>query len=459
MKSIVIISLHLLFLFIAQGQKPIFQIKFSEPLAIFEFVNQLSANAPNNPFKTIFEQSKYNTAIYKSSLIRFDQLHIDYSYEYTQYPYAQKIGGSTISLLKKQLLNAQTIPEFKINSLGIVPNTDLFALSAILLDFQPVYLELIYLPNQVRFEEQLSELKQSIQTKDVPGFFELGLAFYHSSWDLEIPFQMAFYPLPNSKGFTATAFYNNTESAIPTTLQDYNKLLSVTLHEIFHLLYDEQSLIVKSNIEKWFVSNPSRNSRYAYLLLNETLATALGNGYVYGKLIGKEDTAMWYRRKYTNLMAKTIYPLLKQYIQFQKSIDESFINDYIQLYDQNFSGWLLEMDNIMGDRYVISDNADGLASVNSKFPYRSMSETDDQITESSLAKMKDAPITKLIIISKDNKNKLQSIKRNFIELANWRPNDQIDFVKSAFLSDKTFLIIINNIKKTIQDQIEKLKIE
>src|SRR6202035_3427098 len=112
-RSRLIISLHLLFLFNVQGQKPIFRIKFSEPLAIFEFINQLSANAPNNPFKTIFEQSKYNTAVCRNSLARFDQLHIDYSYEFTRYPYAQKIGGSTISLLKRNLLRFQSIPDFR----------------------------------------------------------------------------------------------------------------------------------------------------------------------------------------------------------------------------------------------------------------------------------------------------------------------------------------------------------
>jgi hypothetical protein len=66
--------------------------------------------------------------------------------------------------------------------------------------------------------------------------------------------------------------------------------------------------------------------------MNEVLATALGNGYVYEQLDGKIDDGDWYNRKYISLMAKQIYPLVTEYIN-EKKIDRSFIDNYIKQYE------------------------------------------------------------------------------------------------------------------------------
>ena len=273
-------TLFLLFFILikAGAQAPDFQIKFSAPLAVFEFVDNLSANAPDNPYKSLFNNSKFNQPKYKDLIAAYDKLNIDYDYEYTAYPYGQKIGGSTQSLLKKWLIKSASISEFKFNALGIIPNADLFSLVNILDEFEPVYQELMYLPNKSVFEKQLQTLKNLVATKNIPSYFMTGEKFYHSTWDNAIPFKLVFYPLPGAKHFTATAFYDNAVSALPVGFTNYNKLLSVMLHETFHLLYDEQSFMLKQDNEKWFTSNPSKNSRYAFLLMNEALATSLGNG-------------------------------------------------------------------------------------------------------------------------------------------------------------------------------------
>src|ERR1700735_5574044 len=137
----------------------------------------------------------------------------------------------------------------------------------------------------------------------------MALRFYGTSWDDSIPFEVALYPLPNARGFTAEAFINDAVSAVPTNEKEYNGLLSIMLHEIFHMIYNEQPLKMKQDISNWFVTNSSRCSNYAYWLMNEAFATVLGNGYVYAKLNGKVDTGAWYNQPYINAMAKKMYPL------------------------------------------------------------------------------------------------------------------------------------------------------
>jgi hypothetical protein len=441
------------------GQELKFQVKFSEPLAVFNFVNNLSSNVPDNSFKRLFNSSKFNQEKYQRIIAEFDKLNTDYTYEFTEYSDTDKNTGSTGYLLKKNLVNSQTINDFKLSSLGIIPNDNLFKLASILTEFTPVYQELVYQPNKEKFEKQLADLKNLIASTDMTAYFNVGIKFYNSSWDNSIPFNFIVYPLPNSRGFTATVFSNNAQSAIPTSLTNYNALLSVMFHEIFHVLHDEQSLALKKDIAQWIKSNPSKSSHYATgLLLHESLATALGNGYVSGKLNGKLNEGNWYNWKYINLMAKKIYPLVTDYIEKQKPIDKAFIDNYIKIFDDNFSDWLLDLDHIMSGRYVLTDNSEDFKIINRKFPYLSMVEQKEGVSESSIEKMAKRPITKVVFISKDNKRKLELVKKAFTELKDWKPNAKTDFTYAVLLNDRTYLIVINSVKKTTEEQIESLKL-
>ncbi len=448
MKKIIVLFIFLIPVIPIHAQPTAFHVRFSEPLAVFEFVNNLSSHAPNNSFKRIFDSSAYNREPYTKLIAAYDMLTIDYSYEFTAYPYGQKIGGSTASLLKKSLISSSTIDEFKISAVGIIPNANLFALTTIIQAFLPAYRELIYMPNKAVFEKQLADIRDLIATKHIGAYFDIGRQFYNATWDSTIPFEFCVYPLPQSRGFTATAFFNNAVSGVQTNLADYNKLLGVMLHEIFHILYDEQSLAFKQQVETWFDANPSKNSRYAYLLLNEAVATALGNGYVYGQLNGKEDTAVWYRRPYTNLMAKQIYPVVKSYVEQHKPMDQQFVDSYIKTLDDHFPKWSAEMDFVMTDRYVLTDDPADFDTIDRKFPYRSMTQYETPISMAALQKMKAAPITKVIVVGKDNKRTLALIKSNFDELKEERIDEKMDYMDAVPLKDKTWLLIINKVTKT-----------
>ncbi|MFH6991388.1 hypothetical protein [Flavobacterium sp. FlaQc-48] len=442
-----------IFLFLttlAFAQKATFNIKYSEQLAVFVFLQELSENYPENSFKTEFQQSKYNIEKYKSIISKFEQLKLDYSYRFEEFPFGSKKTMQTEDILKKNLIETQNLKDFKLRSIGFIPNKTLNDLAESISEFTPIYNELIYNPNKEKFEKQLTEITKYANEHDIENYFQTGLLFYNSSWDNSIPFNIAFYPLPNSKGFTAQAFCNNFISAVQTDLNSYQDLFSVMLHETYHIIYDEQSLVVKKEIDSYFKENKSKCSNYAYQLMNEALATALGNGYVYGKLNGKTDTGDWYNKKYINLMAKQIYPLVVGYIDQKKPMDKSFIDHYIRLYEVNFPNWINELDNIMTYRYVLSENEKDNTTVRQLFRYRSRSEFEDQITESSIEKMQRTPLTKIIIVSKNNAEKLKLIKNKFAELNKFKFNPDKEFAEKILLNDKSQLILINQKKSTIE---------
>lgn len=250
---------------------------------------------------------------------------------------------------------------------------------------------------------------------------------------------------------------------MPLKFKQKDVLFSVLMHEIYHTIYHAQSLELKLNIQAWFENNPSKNSQYAYLLLNEALATALGNGYAFEQLNGIVDKDDWYFNKYINLMAKEIYPLVKDYLTQNKQIDKAFVDMYIALYDNNFTDWTNELDNLFANRYVITDNSDDLNYFHKNYRHSSYYSSQTPITQSALVRMKETPMTKVIIVSSDNKSKLNLIKLTFPELKNWKFKSQNEFVYTVNLQDKTKLIIINKhtttLDKLFDDNFKNKKIE
>jgi len=439
------------------GQKTTFTVKYSEQLAVYLFIENLSEHYPENVFKTEFQKSKYNTEHYNKLISNFDKLIVDYSFRFDEYPYGSKRNMQTNDILKKNLIETNNLTDFKLRSSGLIPNQTLTDLSSCIEEFTNVYNELIYNPNKEKFEKQLDDIKKYSNENNIAGYFETGLLFYNSSWDNAIPFVAAFYPLPNSKGFTAQAFCNNFISAIQIDLNSNKDLFSVMMHETYHIVYDEQSFEVKVAIDNYFKENKSKCSNYAYQLMNEVLATALGNGFVYEKLDGKPDPGEWYNKKYINLMAKQIYPVVKEYIDQKKAMDKNFVDTYIRLYEENFPNWIDELDNIMTYRYILSENETNRRKINQLFRYRSRAEFDSEITENSINKMKDTPLTKVVIISKNTTEKVKFLKNKFPELKEWKPNASKEFANKFFLSDKSQLIIINQKESTIEALFKLMK--
>jgi hypothetical protein len=432
------------------AQDPQLEIKFSEPLAVFVYVEQLSSKQPDNGFKKQFTASVYNREKYQDLLALFDTLNLSYTYDFEGFPFGSKNPGMTEALLKKNLVSSNNLKDFKQLSVGILPNSTLLQLTAILYEFQFVYRELVYQPGKQVFEKQLAEIKEMVKNKKLSVYFDKALFFYKAYWDESLPFEVAFYPLPGSQGFHAEAFCNSAASGLPQTMRDYSTILGVVMHEIFHILYNEQAPHIKKNIAKWFLANPSKTSNYAFLLMNEVIATAMGNGYVYGSLVGKQDEGDWYDRKYINQMAKKIHPMLAEYLNQKKGMDEGFINVYIKFYEDNFSDWLNEMDNLMCYRYVLSDRVSDFSDFSKLYPYASLSQYEDQVSEASLERLKTTPLTKVIIISEAHDKKLEWVKRTFPELKNWKYKAKQDFLYHHFLKDKTQLIIVNTVKQSTE---------
>lgn len=177
--------------------------------------------------------------------------------------------------------------------------------------------------------------------------------------------------------------------------------------------------------------------------MNEVLATATGNGFVYEEIRGKHYADDWYFFPYINQMAKKIYPIVQTYMKENKAIDKAFIDAYIKVYELNFKQWLNETIHVFTYRYILSENQKDAETISQLFPYFNLMEIEDKIDANSLERIKNTPITKIIIVSKDHIKQLALIKNTFPELKTWKYDVKKEFNHTVFLNDKTHLYIFN----------------
>ena len=454
MKQILTLFIFLFFTKITFPQNAMqFKVAYAELYATYDFLEKISDNYPENAFKAEFLNSKYNTEKYKNLIRQIDTLKMDYAYNFEQYSPTLKSALASRSLIEKNLIESKTVQEFKAKSFGIIPNDELSTLSTVIEFFIPIYNELIFQPHKKAFENHLSSINKELLTDKVSKIYNNVMRFYGTALDKDIPFEVIAYPTIGKSGIGARAFLNIAVIRFPLNFKSYDVLFSVMLHEIFHIGYDSQPISLKNNLKNWFYNTQSLNSQYAFLLLNEVLATTLGNGYAYENLKGQMDPEDWYYVKYVNLFAKEIYPLVGSYLAQGKTIDQEFIKSYVGIYDSKFSSWSKELDNLMTYRVILSDDIDDTRYFRRNYPY-TLHKAIPIVTVKGLQEIKQQPLTKVIIIANHHKEKLNLIKNNFSELKGIKLNPKQEFIKTIDLKDRTKLIIINKHTSTVETLME-----
>jgi hypothetical protein len=91
----------------------------------------------------------------------------------------------TEDLLKKNLIETDNLKDFKIRSIGFIPNKTLNDLAESISEFTPIYNELIYNPNKEKFEKQIVEITKYSNEHDMEKYFQTGLTFYNSAGTLQ----------------------------------------------------------------------------------------------------------------------------------------------------------------------------------------------------------------------------------------------------------------------------------
>ena len=116
-----------------------------------------------------------------------------------------------------------------------------------------------------------------------------------------------------------------------------NKDISLILHEVCRKLYETQPINLSKKFEHFFLNHKSPYAKAMYIILNEVLATAIGNRWALMKMNHeKESKNKVHNNKYIDGLSIAILSLVMLYLEKDKKIDGEFLERSIQILAKTF---------------------------------------------------------------------------------------------------------------------------
>ena len=435
----------------------IVQLTFSKPFALLKFFETAKGgHGISGTFRKQIDSSKVlQDKAFKDLVKTYRSLELDYTWSKQFYPEKRKHTTSTWDLICIASISSNTNDDFFNRIIGILPNDDYLKLKQVFTKGEPFYNEFMFTKNETAINTKLQELK-ALSPK-LNDLFDKFKQFYGSSWEKTMPFRLTIYPIFGKRGeTTATPHANSLEMGFLLEDKHNNDMASVGVHEMCHVLFEEQPLHLQQQLDSAFNKPSDKFAQLAYRYIDEALATSLGNGYGYKYLSGKLDTADWYNDTYINLYAKALYPLITQYVDEHQQMDKAFVTKAIDIFKHTFPDALYDIDAAMmtSDSYFEDDVTEVIDEMRNKLysTFRiAMSSTyipfNDKDAQESLKTSEQA---QLVVIHKNQTQNLALLKAQFKNLKDLpkQKNMLISFIDKD--SRPIMIIIAENQTKAIE---------
>lgn len=426
--------------------KDVVKIVYSKPFALLKFLETTTGHhGTSHTFRQQIDSAQVlQQAAFKALRQSYNSLHLDYSYSRQEYPEKRKHTTSTWDLICVAAISSKTNTEFFGRMIGILPNDDYLKLKRVITETEPFYDAFLFTAQEAAIQSKATALRA--YTPALNTLFDQFKVFYGSSWDRSVPFNLSIYPIFGKQGeTTATPHANSLEMGFLLEHKDTYNMLAVGMHEMCHVLFEEQPLALQRDLDSSFTSRKDPYAAFAYRYIDEALATALGNGYAYQSLSTKVDTGSWYADDYIDHYAKALYPLVQDYFSTHKQMDRNFVEKAIAAFRQTFPDALYDLDALMmqSDAYFEDDHESVIDpminTLHSSFRIY-MSNTAIPIDDAaSIENIKRSEHTQVFIIHKNQAKNLKLLKTIFPELKKL-PAKQNMLV--GFLDEKNRPVII-----------------
>ena len=139
--------------------------------------------------------------------------------------------------------------------------------------------------------------------------------------------------------------------------------VDIAVHELNHFFYENMKPEIRSRLQKRFQDANRAAAIPAFNLLNESLATAFGNGMIvravtpaaeFDKYLAADKS--FYNNGSIDRAAKAILPMLDERLKNNRTIDdESFVNEYIRTLEKAFGADLLKPKLYLSEQFLFVD--------------------------------------------------------------------------------------------------------
>ena len=373
-----------------------------------------------------------------------------------------KQGVYNKDLLYSALSNSTSVDDMAQRVVGFLSPEDYNTLVDLMRFFEPIYDRLIWNNNVEDLNKQVESMRVYIEKQQIEANFERIKTFYNSQWSDRIPFVINLCPVPGRSGITqATPHVNVVVVQILTKRRDQADILGVVFHEMCHLLYAAQSEDVQQTQFDYLNTSKIACKSEVVDWLDEGLATAIGNGWVYKKLTGALDTTDWYQNMYINKYAKAIFPSVESYLEQQKPLDSLWFAAAIKKFETTFPDAVLDPQNFFSylnvacDENVVREFNNlyyGLFEVRS---YSTFVPINDPTT---LQKLSEPMAHRMVLITENHEKTYEALKK-IMKLPKLNPKE--DFYYLTENKDGVTTLILNiqgsSILQNTMDMFSKMK--
>lgn len=426
MKDVILISLLFLvgFSSLSSAQKgPDFFFQTGKPLCVLHFMHTaVGGEHYSASYQAYIDSNTVGDERFSELKTRYQALDFSASYRRPNLPQRRYRARSVMDLLWLRSSSASSLADFSIRSVGLLGVSEHAELFEVLAKAEEYYTRLVWDPQQANilrterfldaYEDRVAQLFYQVST------------FYGTSWPSDIPFTVALCPIPLASGISSAVPKVNTLicSYLSENDEDYKATLGVAVHEMCHSIYDEQSASVQQDIDDWFTLSTDKVAPYAYAYFNEALATAIGNGWAYKQLNGKENEDAWYADEYIDGFAKAIYPLVRAYLREHQVLDRPFVDAAIEAFGMKFPNADRELAVILNsvgfyadakDEDVLTGYTDQLFS---RFRVASSYLRSPISSSGAISSFGYPQVTKVIIIDHDRAERWEQLSSFFREM-------------------------------------------
>ncbi len=430
------------------GQNNFIQIETNKTLGLFSFLETSSRQlGTSSSFREYIIESYKQDKVFLNIVDSYSNLNLDYSFKRENFPEKRASYTTTKDLLWIAASNSRNTDDFSQRIIGLLPHQTHIQFIELLKKAERYYDDLIWNKEQdniLRMQNQLNNYKEQINDL----YLRIG-KFYNTSWNTSIPFKIMLYPIPLKNGNTTAIPKGNALICgfLSHNENDYKARLGIVIHEMCHILYREQTADFQHQMDQWFTNSNSPYASLAYSFINEGLATVLGNGWAYKQIHKSLDSKEWYNNKHIDGFAHSLFPLVEQYLNNKKSIDQDFVNESIELFKQTFPKATKETDILMNSLQLFANTEEEIEinkianNIHNYFNIRSMSFSTPILSIESKERFDKMELTKLFVIDSDNTNTIIGLQESFPNLKIQTPLNSIDILKDE--KSKSTLIIMN----------------
>ncbi|KAF0239744.1 MAG: hypothetical protein FD167_4331, partial [bacterium] len=246
---------------------------------------------------------------------------------------------------------AKDLQEYQHNLVFIVKPSDINEFVEIIRHFQPRFHSWWIAEAKTQVEESTKDFIDLINRKALVNYCGKVAKFYGAKIpeNHTVYFNLVFRPKTkneeNSSNFPTSAILVENYAVIEIVKGEKpEQRIDVVLHEVFHYFYSLAPIEKQVQLLEAFLKSSSSYSLGLYSILDEALATAIGNGLVTEMMVDKSrfekyfsKDKSFYNEYFIDKASKSVLRLVERRIAAGQTIFDAFADEYISIVSQSLS--------------------------------------------------------------------------------------------------------------------------